>query len=36
MDKYKIDSHKLIYHVERTNEWLSGEDIYPIYVEMSP
>jgi cyclic pyranopterin phosphate synthase len=36
MDKYRIDSHKLIYHVERTNEWLSGEDIYPIYVEMSP
>lgn len=36
MDKYRIDSHKLIYHVERTNKWLNGEDIYPIYVEISP
>ena len=36
MDKYRIDSHKLIYHVERTNDWLKGTDIYPIYVEISP
>jgi cyclic pyranopterin phosphate synthase len=36
MDKFKIDSHKLIYHIERTGDWLNGADIYPIYVEMSP
>jgi cyclic pyranopterin phosphate synthase len=36
MDKYRIDSHKLIYHVERTNNWLQGDNIYPIYVEISP
>ncbi|MBU4334062.1 MAG: radical SAM protein, partial [Candidatus Omnitrophica bacterium] len=34
MDKYKIDSHKLIYHVLRVNKWLDGENIYPIYVEI--
>ena len=36
MDKHKIDSHKLIYHVERVDRWLKGDDIYPIYVEISP
>ncbi|HOZ47626.1 MAG TPA: radical SAM protein [Candidatus Hydrogenedentes bacterium] len=36
MDKYRIDSHKLIYHVERVNEWLQGRLIYPIYMETSP
>lgn len=36
MDKYKIDSHKLIYHVDRVNDWLKGNSIYPIYVEISP
>ncbi len=36
MDKYRIDSHKLIYHTGRVNEWLNGEDIYPIYREISP
>lgn len=35
MDKFKIDSHKLIYHVERVNAWLKDESIYPIYVEIS-
>lgn len=34
MDKYKIDSHKLMYHVSRVNKWLEGEDVYPIYVEI--
>lgn len=33
MNDYRIDSHKLIYHVDRVNAWLSGEDVYPIYVE---
>jgi len=36
MDKYKIDSHKLIYHVGRVSEWLEGKEIYPIYAEISP
>ena len=36
MDKYKIDSHKLMYHVPRVNDWLKGETVYPIYMEVSP
>lgn len=36
MDKYRIDSHKLLYHVQRVNDWLSGRMIYPIYMEISP
>lgn len=35
MDKYRIDSHKLIYHVSRVNDWLEGRLIYPIYLEVS-
>lgn len=43
MDKFKIDSQKIIYHPERLAQWLkAGDDwekakkIYPIYVELSP
>lgn len=36
MDKYNIDSHKLVYHVKRVNDWLEGKNIYPIYAEISP
>lgn len=35
MDKFKIDSHKLIYHVSRVNDWLKGNNIFPIYLEIS-
>ena len=35
MDKYNIDSHKLIYHPERVSSWLKDEKIYPLYVEIS-
>ena len=35
MDDWRIDSHKLIYHVERVNDWLKGKNIYPIYLEIS-
>jgi GTP 3',8-cyclase len=42
-DKYRIDSHKLMFHPERTAQWLAaGEDwekqkkVYPLYVEISP
>lgn len=36
MDKYRIDSHKLMFHPGRVNAWLCNNDIYPIYVEISP
>lgn len=36
MDKYGIDSHKLLYHVPRVNDWLNSKIIYPIYMEISP
>ncbi|MBI5492179.1 MAG: radical SAM protein [Deltaproteobacteria bacterium] len=36
MDEFRIDSHKLMYHVERVNQWLKGVDVYPIYMEVSP
>lgn len=43
MDKYAIDSHKLMYHPRRVAEFLeAGDDwekaksVYPIYVEVSP
>lgn len=35
-DKYRIDSHKLIYHVGRVNDWLDGRNICPVYMEVSP
>jgi molybdenum cofactor biosynthesis enzyme MoaA len=36
MDDFGIDSHKLVYHPTRLSDWLKGEDIYPIYIEVSP
>ena len=36
MDTYRIDSHKLMFHVSRVQRWLEGETIYPIYMEISP
>jgi len=36
MDKFRIDSHKLMFHPARVSDWLKGENIYPIYAEMSP
>ncbi|MBI5558938.1 MAG: radical SAM protein [Deltaproteobacteria bacterium] len=36
MDSYRIDSHKLMYHVKRLNQWLAGELVYPLYIEISP
>ncbi|MEO5350345.1 MAG: radical SAM protein [Magnetococcus sp. YQC-3] len=42
-DPYRIDSHKLIYHPERTarilavqGEWERAKSIYPIYLEICP
>lgn len=36
MDQYRIDSHKLIYHVDRVNDWNNDKIISPIYVEIAP
>lgn len=36
MDKYRIDSHKLMYHSERISDWINGRRIYPVYMEVSP
>lgn len=36
MDKYRIDSHKLMYHVPRVNDWLDGKLVFPVYMEISP
>lgn len=36
MDKFKIDSHKLMYHPNRISDWLKNKLIYPIYLEVSP
>jgi len=36
MDKFNIDSHKLIYHYDRVCEFLKNGDCYPIYMEISP
>ncbi|MBD3264493.1 MAG: radical SAM protein [Candidatus Omnitrophica bacterium] len=33
-DKFRMDGHKLMYHVERVSSWLRGNNIYPIYVEV--
>jgi radical SAM protein with 4Fe4S-binding SPASM domain len=42
-DKYKIDSHKLMYHPHRVaqmlevgDNWEKAKEIYPIYIEISP
>ncbi|MES9901489.1 MAG: radical SAM protein [Sedimenticola sp.] len=42
-DRYRIDTHKLIYHparvaafVDAGDDWLKVKSIYPIYVEISP
>ncbi|MFQ5861541.1 MAG: radical SAM protein [Candidatus Brocadiales bacterium] len=35
MDRFRIDSHKLIYHVGRVNDWLAGIPVYPIYTEIA-
>ncbi len=36
MDKYRIDSHKMIYHTSCVHAWLQGKTVYPIYMELSP
>lgn len=43
MDKFLIDSHKLIYHPKRVAQfldagdvWEKAKEVYPIYIEISP
>lgn len=36
MIDYGLDSHKLNYHPERVSQWLGGEEIAPILVEICP
>jgi len=36
MDEFRIDSHKLIFHPREVARWLAGEEVYPIYLEISP
>lgn len=43
MDKYAIDSHKLVYHprrvaqyLEAADDWEKAKHVYPIYMEVSP
>ncbi len=36
MDKFRIDSHKLMYHPQRVADWQNNKLIYPIYMEISP
>ncbi|MBU1340752.1 MAG: radical SAM protein [Proteobacteria bacterium] len=35
-DKFRIDSHKLMYHVKRVSDWLDNKLVFPIYIEISP
>lgn len=35
-DQFRIDSHKLIFHPRRVADWLDGEKIFPVYMEISP
>jgi len=35
-NSYGLDSHKLHFHPQRVAKWLDKENIYPIYMEISP
>ena len=34
-DHFRIDSHKLLFHVDRVNRWLKGQAVCPIYLEIA-
>lgn len=36
MQDLRIDSHKIVFHIQRVNDWLSGKTISPIYLEIAP
>ena len=33
-DKYLMDGHKLLWHLDRVNDWLSGKRIAPIHIDV--
>ncbi|WP_320172148.1 radical SAM protein [Maridesulfovibrio sp.] len=35
-DEFRIDSHKLMFHPKRVSDWLSGKNIGPLFMEVSP
>ena len=35
-DKFRLDSHKLMFHPQRVADWKAGNSIAPIYIEVSP
>ena len=35
-DRFRIDGHKLHYHLPRVADWLAGRPVYPIAMEVSP
>ncbi len=36
MDTYRIDGHKLYWHLDRISEWQNNNTISPVYIEISP
>ena len=36
MDKFRVDSHKLLWHLDRVADWKKEKVIPPIYIEVSP
>lgn len=34
MDKYLMDGHKLFWHLDRVQEWLSGKRIAPLHIDV--
>jgi MoaA/NifB/PqqE/SkfB family radical SAM enzyme len=33
-EKFRLDGHKLIYHMERVHQWMRGERVAPIQIDM--
>jgi len=33
-DKYLMDGHKLLWHLDRVNQWLNGERIAPLHIDL--
>ena len=33
-DKYLMDEHKLLWHLDRVNQWLGGERIAPLHIDL--
>ena len=33
-DKYLMDGHKLLWHLDRVNQWVNGERIAPLHIDL--